>query len=136
MLFMFVSWQEFWEAFIDRFSYFGKAPLCNLNVEHGISIFDFYLPLCARCTGIFLGLLIFPIFLNKNISKYSVFLNFVSVVFIFPCIIDGMIQTFTVYESNNVIRLISGFLFSHGVLVIIFRVFDSITRTKTIKNES
>jgi len=128
---MFVAWQ----AFLDRLSYFGKAPLCNLNDEHGISIFGFYLPLCARCTGIVLGLLIFSIFLNKCIHKYSVFLIFVSVVFIFPCIIDGMIQTFTIYESNNVIRLISGFLFSHGVLVIIFRVIDSLTQKKAIKND-
>lgn len=41
----------------ERLSYFGKAPLCNLNPSHGICIMGFYLPLCARCIGILIGVL-------------------------------------------------------------------------------
>ena len=122
---MLASLQEFLEeVFIERLSYFDKAPLCNLNVEHGISILGFYFPLCARCTGIVLELLICPFLLIKNIHRYNRVLTIISVVLIFPCVIDGIVQTFTVYESNSILRLISGFLFSHGILLIVFRVID------------
>jgi len=76
---------------------------------------------CARCTGMYsgllIGLLISEIFLQWRIPKIIPFL------LILPMILDGGIQTIAYiiapergfYESNNIRRLITGLLFGFGV---------------------
>lgn len=77
----------------NRIQYFSKAPLCNLNSNHALFIGDFCLPLCARCSGILIGIL-FATFImlilfcqNKYVKKYFLF-----VLLIIPCLIDGILQ--------------------------------------------
>lgn len=66
-------------------------------------------PVCARCTGIYLALplgiilaLIFPV--------SPAFL----IPLLLPLVVDGTIQLFTSYESNNKRRLATGVLFGVG----------------------
>jgi len=35
-----------------------------------------------------------------------------------PMIIDGLVQRLTSYESNNIKRVITGFLFGYGLVVL------------------
>ncbi len=67
-------------------------------------------PLCARCTGELIGIIL------------SIFLFWfwqpsipVSVIMMIPLIADGFIQRLTSYESNNLKRVITGFLFGVGL---------------------
>ena len=41
----------------------------------------------------------------------------VSVLLLFPMIIDGIIQIITSYESNNTKRFITGLLFGYGIVM-------------------
>ena len=61
-------------------------------------------PVCARCTGIHIGYLAFPLFL------FSIFtLNiWWTMLLIVPTYLDGTIQAYTNWESNNVLRVVSG----------------------------
>lgn len=67
-------------------------------------------PICARCTGelvgIILGLLTLAFF------QLPVLLNFLLLI---PLVTDGFTQLLTKYESNNILRLITGILFGYGL---------------------
>ena len=70
-------------------------------------------PICARCTGELVGMIValFSCFL----FRLSVT---VSILILFPMIIDGVIQLKTSYESNNRRRVITGFLFGYGIFML------------------
>ena len=71
-------------------------------------------PICARCTGELLGI-IFSIFscIFFRISMLAI------VILVLPLILDGGIQMFTSYESNNFKRFVTGFLFGYGLFMFI-----------------
>lgn len=112
---------KIYDYLIDRFGNFGKAPLCNLNQEHGICINGFYLPLCARCTGILigvlLGVLIFFFILIKR--KYNHYIHISLSFLMIPCIIDGVLQYFFGIESNIFRRLGTGLLCGISITLLI-----------------
>ena len=80
---------------------------CNCHQIPTRSFFfkGYQFPLCARCTGIALGHIAAFIIAPFYTFKYTV-----SVLMI-PLVLDGTIQYFTPYESNNVKRVISGILY-------------------------
>lgn len=63
-------------------------------------------PVCARCTGILLGYLSFPLFLT-GVLKLNLLLTILLLV---PALIDGFTQAMGWRESNNWLRLFSGLL--------------------------
>lgn len=70
-------------------------------------------PICARCTGEAVGI-IFSIFL------FFFYTPSVKIAFLlmFPMIIDGFTQMFLKYESTNIRRFTTGFLFGIGLMTI------------------
>lgn len=101
---------------LERLSYIGKAPLCNLNPEHGFCIMGFYFPLCIRCTGVLLGIIIgslmyFTLFANK---KYTINIHLTFFALLLPMILDGTIQYVFDLESTNFRRILTGLLFGIG----------------------
>ena len=71
-------------------------------------------PICARCTGELVGMLI---------SAFSCFffrlpLGIVCLIMV-PMVVDGFVQRFTSYESNTRRRFITGFLFGFGLMMLI-----------------
>jgi uncharacterized membrane protein len=67
-------------------------------------------PLCARCTGIYLGYLSLPFFTVDLIQINLLF----SILLILPTIIDGLTQAYCSRESNNVLRFVTGFISGVG----------------------
>ena len=68
--------------------------------------------------GILLGELIAIIMVDDNIIfpfRYNLLL-------LMPMIMDGSIQLITSYESNNIKRIISGFLFGFGIVGVLFEL--------------
>ena len=68
------------------------------------------MPFCARCTAIFLGLAIglgFMVFYKIELDEKFVLLIILGLV---PIGLDGIGQLFGFWESNNIIRLITGLL--------------------------
>lgn len=70
-------------------------------------------PVCARCTGelvgILLSLICVPFF------RCSVQVSFLLLV---PMILDGFIQLLTKYESTNIRRFVTGLLFGYGIFML------------------
>ena len=75
-------------------------------------------PVCARCTGNIVGYILAFLgfaFVQPPI-RYCIF-------FTLPLIIDGFVQRFTPYESNNTRRFISGVLFGYGIISIFMHFY-------------
>ncbi len=78
--------------------------------------------ICARCTGIFVGVLFSPSMLI--FWEYSVYIFPLSFIVLS---IDGVTQLLKLRESNNLIRLITGFFFGYSffsfIVYTIMRLF-------------
>lgn len=98
----------------NRLSYFGQKPLCNLKEERGIHFGNFVFVLCYRCTFIILGGFIsfFTMYLKK--IRICIFYIVFSGLFIIPCLLDGVLQLTTPYESTNFLRALTGFCAGAG----------------------
>lgn len=68
------------------------------------------LPICARCTGELLGIIVSCF--NYRFLKPSITFN---IILMIPLVVDGFIQLKTQYESNNSKRLITGILFGYAL---------------------
>jgi len=90
-------------TFVDNIS-LHKWWRCHRLEERSFFVSGRQFHICARCTGIFIGCLISPIFIPwGNAALY-----------LFPaaaiCVgIDGMTQLFNWRTSNNTLRLVTGF---------------------------
>ena len=100
--------------------FFGKAFRCHQLSDRSFHIHGVQLPLCARCTGIFLGLfLIGPVLcavlpVNMLVSFYLFSLM----------IIDGYTQYHGYQKSNNAFRLISGIGFGYAIVSLITHIIQ------------
>jgi uncharacterized membrane protein len=80
---------------------------CHRIEERTINFLGLENFLCSRCLGIFLGGLIgsFLHFLGYHFNLVIVFF------LMLPLLIDGFTQFFGLRESNNILRIITGFLY-------------------------
>ncbi len=90
----------------------GKRPLCNGRPERAPHIGTFCFPICWRCLGISLGVIILYVvyslgFIDRNLSLG---VRFVILAGIVPCLVDYLLQHWTKYISNNPRRFILGML--------------------------
>lgn len=70
-------------------------------------------PVCARCTGELVGILLSLIcvpFLRCSLQ--------VAFLLLVPMILDGFIQLLTKYESTNIRRFVTGLLFGYGFFML------------------
>jgi uncharacterized membrane protein len=85
---------------------------CHRKPERSFFLKGRQFPVCARCTGIYIGYFTYPFFLFD-----LAYLNFyISVALIMPTVIDGLIQALSNRESNNVIRLVTGIAAGTGFI--------------------
>lgn len=100
-----------------------KFVICHHMPERSFHFKGKQFPLCARCTGIFLGYLTIPIF-HMELIKPSIILI---ILFSLPLIIDSFTQVMGFRESNNILRVISGFLFGAAQVALIVLIGKFIT---------
>lgn len=98
--------------------------LCHGREERCFSIKGYQLPICARCTGIYVGFisaLLFEIYIGLPSIQALPILIIAGI----PSAIDGVTQLLTERESNNLIRVITGLSGGFGLLlcVRIIRVY-------------
>ncbi len=84
---------------------------CHRKKDRSIWFFGLEHFFCSRCMGILIGGSIGLVFV---IFQYRIDLIW-SVLLMLPLILDGFLQAFHYRESNNIIRLITGFMFGVGL---------------------
>ncbi|MFO7792786.1 MAG: DUF2085 domain-containing protein [Candidatus Saliniplasma sp.] len=132
------KWQELpaYQRAIYTFSDFN----CHQKYYRSFSINGNQMPVCARDVGIFSGLslgflvmtMIVPeteykdillkfIPVKSNIVEFkkNLLLILLGALFVLPMALDGGIQLVTSYESNNIMRLITGSIFGVGFSIFI-----------------
>jgi uncharacterized membrane protein len=84
---------------------------CHRRKDRSFKMFGYTFPLCARCTGLWLGFGMGLFFRILGLHVPSVF----AIGFMLPLIIDGFTQLFGLRESNNLLRLLTGILFGIAI---------------------
>jgi len=86
---------------------------CHKRKDRCITFFGLDRYLCARCVGIVAGIPVGIVTVLLNIQ-----FNFLlSVGLMIPMALDGLSQAMGYRESNNLLRLITGFIFSLGFIM-------------------
>ena len=106
----------------------GRATGCHQLPERSFSFRGKQFPVCARCTGVFIGEVL-GIFLFK-VGEIS---NIIAVVFSLIMFADWFVQYKFHYESNNIRRLITGLLCGYAFGNIIMKYLRYFMWLKTLK---
>ncbi len=101
---------------LDNFLNFLGRAICHQLEERSLVVSGEALAVCARDTGIYIGIFSTLIYLHffkqdKNMTIPSIKISFLLLLFLVPLIIDGLGSYLNVFESTNVRRLVTGTLF-------------------------
>ncbi len=96
----------------EIFHFFGRA-ICHQLEERSLQASGQTLSVCARCTGIYIGIFSSLIYLHlykrkTNITIPTIKVSFFLLLFMLPMITDGLGSYLHFFESSNIRRLVSG----------------------------
>lgn len=83
---------------------------CHCREDRSFHIRGARLPLCARCTGELVGILLCLLSAPFFLPPVPLALGL-----LVPMVLDGGLQALTPYESGNLRRLVTGLLFGYGL---------------------
>lgn len=94
------------------------SPICHQYPTRSLWILDRPFALCSRCFSGYLGVAIGAIsaLMSMRYSKRII----VGILLLLPGISDGLVQLLTIYESNNFMRVITGFMGGYGIFVLFY----------------
>lgn len=96
----------------------GERAGCHQRADRSFFIGGCQFPLCARCTGVFLGQLsaVVMLIFRKALSPV------LSLVLLLVMGADWFIQRIGVLESDNIRRLITGIMGGAGIIFLYFHI--------------
>ena len=83
---------------------------CHHRKDRSVNFFGLEKILCSRCIGILFGSIVA---IWAKILQYDISIIILAILMI-PMLFDGFSQLFQIRESNNTLRLTTGFLFGFG----------------------
>jgi len=92
-----------------------KFTMCHQKPERSFFWKGKQFPVCARCTGIHIGYISFPIFL----FSFATLNIYWTLLLILPTVIDGLTQAYFERESTNLIRLVTGLAAGVGAMSLV-----------------
>lgn len=98
----------------------GERTGCHQRPDRSFFINGYQLPVCARCSGVFLGYISGAVFLalrGKRISK-----GVPSFMGCYIMFFDWLLQALKIKESTNKRRFITGFLGGMGLIIAYFEM--------------
>ncbi len=107
--------------------YYYNSWLCHQLPDRSFYLDSYPMPVCARCMGInvgkVLGASVFPFRDARgelgreslNDSLGSILLHGLMMT---PLAVDGLVQKYTDYESNNLLRVTTGLLYGYGITMV------------------
>jgi uncharacterized membrane protein len=110
--------------FLRILSFLGGG-LCHQEVERTFSIESLNMPVCSRCTGIYLGIflsLLALILIERKIKGEfpSLKIVLISVGVFLIMGLDVVLSTLGFIKSNNIIRMVTGFMSGWFMVLLLF----------------
>lgn len=99
-------------TFLFKKSYLALFFGCHQKIERTLNIFGHPLNICARCTGIYIGIL------AANLLFMFIHPSLILFILGVPLLVDGILQKRTDYFSTNFRRLMTGVFFGPSVILI------------------
>lgn len=93
--------------------------ICHRKPERSFFIKGHQFPVCSRCTGFYLGAIVYIIYNNFYFINYNFTLLLIAFMMMIPMAIDGGTQFLGYRESSNTLRLITGLLGGVSIVIII-----------------
>ncbi|WP_423793013.1 DUF2085 domain-containing protein [Methanocaldococcus indicus] len=110
-------------------------PICHQLPERSFFIFGHKMAVCARCFGIYTGVLfssiVYPIV--KRLDDFNIPDKKYLILSLLPMAIDGGTQLIGLRESFNILRFITGFLAGSVVVFYIYPIFLKILNKKIMR---
>ena len=105
------------------------ASVCHQIPERSFKMGGLILPICSRCSGIYIGFFIcaifmFLIFRKRESDLPPLYILIILIIFILSTVADGLLSYFSVIETNNIARSITGFLSGSATMAIIYPIFN------------
>ncbi len=95
-----------------------KLLICHRMPERTFKINNYYFPVCARCTGFYISMFFYFVFVYFFYVNYTVNLIFIAILMLIPAILDGFSQFIGFRESNNYLRFVTGLISGLGLAII------------------
>ena len=96
-----------------------KGMICHRLPERTFRVNNWYLPVCSRCTGIYMGVFSYLTYAYLFNIQYSNIIVFLAILMVLPMLFDGITQFFGFRESNNILRFITGLIAGIGLLILV-----------------
>lgn len=93
--------------------------ICHRKPERSFIIKGHQFPVCARCTGFYISLIIYFTYTYYFYVDYNFALLTLAIILLIPAGIDGLTQFLKQRESNNILRFTTGLLGGLGLGIII-----------------
>jgi len=105
------------------------ASVCHQIPERSLEMGGLILPICSRCCGIYIGFFIcaifmFSIFRKRESDLPPLYILIILIIFAISTVVDGFLSYFSVIETNNIARLVTGFLTGSSTMAIIYPIFN------------
>lgn len=102
--------------------------VCHQLSARSLSIGNTILPICSRCSGIYIGftitcIILFIMFRKKENDLPPPYALTILGLFFLSTIVDGIASNFGLYNTSNNLRFITGFLCGSSIMIIIYPVF-------------
>ncbi|WP_420490421.1 DUF2085 domain-containing protein [Neobacillus niacini] len=99
----------------ELLNFFGRA-ICHQLEERSLQVSGEVMTVCARDTGIYIGIFSTLLYLHfskrkQNVTVPSIKISFLLLLFLVPLIIDGLGSYTHLFDSNNPRRLMTGIAF-------------------------
>jgi uncharacterized membrane protein len=103
----------------NLYKIFLELPICHRLPNRTFKIRNWYFPVCARCTGFYIGAFSYFIYVYFFFVEYTITLILIAFLMIVPTLLDGSTQLFDLRNSNNILRLFTGLIGGVGLAILI-----------------
>lgn len=113
---------------IDLFLKIGSS-VCHQLGERSLHLGEYVLPVCARCTGIYISFFISFIYLiftkgYRGNKPFKIRETLFMVICLLPLMVDGVGSYIGFWQSNNLLRIITGSLAGFVVLPFMVLIYN------------
>lgn len=93
--------------------------ICHRLPNRSFQYKNYYFPVCARCTGFYISMVTYTIIAMFVSIEYDINEIILAIILLIPAGLDGTSQLLEFRESNNILRLLTGFFGGIDLMIIL-----------------